>query len=150
VTLALTPALSGAARAGCAPDRVEFGTPGAPAAFTVEIADTPAERERGLMFRTAMAPDAGMIFVYPAPGHPYFWMKNTLIPLDMIFIEPSGRVARVKPMAAPGDLTAVDGGAGVQFVLEINGGLAERLGIGPGVAMRSALVPQAGAAWPCD
>lgn len=102
------------------------------------------------MFRTAMAPDAGMLFVYPAPGHPYFWMKNTLIALDMIFIDHAGRVSRVKSMAAPGDLTPVDGGPGVQYVLEINGGLAERLGIGPGTPMRAALIPQAGAAWPCD
>lgn len=149
LSLAAAVVAGGPAWAGCAPDRVAFRTGGAVAAFTVDIADTPAEREQGLMFRTAQADGAGMLFVYPAPGHPYFWMKNTLIPLDMIFLDPSGRVSRVKSMAAPGDLTPVDGGTGVQFVLEINGGLADRLGIVPGTAMQSPLLDQARAAWPC-
>jgi uncharacterized membrane protein (UPF0127 family) len=78
-----------------------------------------------------------------------FWMKNTLIPLDMIFADAAGRVTRVHAMAVPGDETPVEGGAGVQFVLEINGGLAERLGIAPGAELRHPAIGD-GAAWPCD
>jgi uncharacterized protein len=119
------------------------------AAFTVEIAATEAEREKGLMFRTKMGTGAGMLFVYPAPGHPYFWMKNTEIPLDMIFVSSTGRVTRVHDMAAPGDLTPIDGGEGAQFVLEINGGLASRLGLAEGAEMRSDQIDPGAAAWPC-
>jgi uncharacterized protein len=141
------------AQALCAPDRVDLRwTDGAgqdSESFAVELADSPDERARGLMFRTAMAPDAGMLFVYESPRSASFWMKNTLIPLDMIFADASGRVTHVHSNAVPGDLTPIHGGAGVLFVLEINGGLAERLGISPGAELRHPAVPQATAAWPC-
>lgn len=101
------------------------------------------------MFRESLPPSAGMLFVYDRPGRPSFWMKNTLIPLDMIFADPSGRVTRVHAMARPGDTTPIPGGEGVQFVLEINGGLAARLGIAPGAEMRHPAVNQTQAAWPC-
>jgi uncharacterized protein len=140
----------GAARADCAPGRVELRGPDGPvAAFSVEIADTPALREQGLMFRDHLSPGAGMLFTYPAPDHVYYWMKNTLIPLDIVFADPSGRVSRVHANAIPQDLTPIDGGAGVAYVLEINGGLAARLGIVPGVELRAAAIDPAQAAWPC-
>jgi uncharacterized membrane protein (UPF0127 family) len=75
-------------------------------------------------------------------------MKNTLIPLDMIFADVTGRVTRVHSNATPGDTTPIDGGDDVAFVLEINGGLAARLGIGPGAELRHPAVGAA-AAWPC-
>ncbi len=136
--------------ADCAPGRVELGGPaGSVAAFGIEIADTPALREMGLMNRDALPAGAGMLFVYDRPGHPRFWMKNTLIPLDMIFADAAGRITRIRHDAQPLDLTPVDGGEGVVYVLEINGGLAARLGIAPGLAMRAAAMQQDLLAWPC-
>lgn len=147
LALALAPALAGAA---CAPDTVELRGPAGVARFHVELADTPAEQAKGLMFREKMAASAGMLFIFPAPKHASFWMKNTLIPLDMIFADAAGRVTRVHSMAVPGDETPIDGGEGVAMVLEINGGLAARLGIAPGSELRHSSVDQSLAAWPCD
>jgi uncharacterized membrane protein (UPF0127 family) len=142
--------LAGSAAAGCAPGTVEFRSPeGNLARFSVEIAADAAARAQGLMFRETMPRSSGMLFVYDRPQRPSFWMKNTLIPLDMIFADQTGRVTRVHSGAVPGDLTPIDGGPDVRFVVEINGGLAARLGIAPGSALRHPAVPQAGAAWPC-
>lgn len=102
------------------------------------------------MFRETLPSSAGMLFVYEKPQRAGFWMKNTLIPLDMIFADASGRVTRVHSNAIPQDTTAIDGGEGVAFVLEINGGLATRLGIAPGSELRHPAVDPATAAWPCD
>jgi uncharacterized membrane protein (UPF0127 family) len=134
----------------CAADRVDLRWQGGRESFTVELADSPDERSRGLMFRTDMAPDAGMLFVYESPRRAQFWMKNTLIPLDMIFADGTGRVTRVHSNAIPGDETPIDGGTGVVFVLEINGGLAERLGIAPGADLRHPAIAQVSAVWPCE
>jgi uncharacterized membrane protein (UPF0127 family) len=102
------------------------------------------------MFREKMAASAGMIFVYDQPQHVQFWMKNTLIPLDMIFADAAGRVMRVHSNAVPHDETPIDGGPGVKFVIEINGGLAKRMGIAAGAELRHAAIAQTGAVWPCD
>ena len=136
--------------ATCAPDTVELRWDGGSARFTVELADTPQLREAGLMNRDHMASSAAMLFAYQAPEHASFWMKNTLIPLDMFFADATGRVTRVHSDAVPQDLTPIDGGAAVSYVLEINGGLAKRLGLPEGAAMRSAVIAQQGAVWPCD
>ncbi|AVO39265.1 DUF192 domain-containing protein [Pukyongiella litopenaei] len=117
--------------------------------FAVEIADTPRERSRGLMHRQELSRNAGMLFVYDTAGAVSFWMKNTLIPLDMIFAGPDGTVLRVHHDAIPGDLTSIDGGDGVLAVLEINGGLARRYGIGAGDQMRHPVFAAGPAAWPC-
>ncbi len=138
-----------AVSAGCAPDKVELRGDWGQAQFRVELADTPEERARGLMFREQMPRSAGMLFVYEAPGPASFWMKNTLIPLDMIFADKDGVVTRVHSRAVPGDLTAIDGGRGVLVVLEINGGLAEAMGIVPGSELRHPALGQT-AAWPCS
>ena len=114
--------------------------------FAVEIADTPESRAQGLMYREAMAPDAGMLFVYEKPTHPSFWMENTLIPLDMIFVDATGVVTRVHDSAQPLDRTPIDGGPGVQYVLEINGGVSKQLGIKPGDKVEHALFKFAGRA----
>ena len=135
--------------AACAADRVDLRWPGGGESFTVELADSPDERSRGLMFRTEMAADAGMLFVYESPRRAQFWMKNTLIPLDMIFADGTGRVTHVHSNAIPGDETPIDGGPGVVFVLEINGGLAETLGIAPGADLRHPAIAQTSAVWPC-
>ena len=139
----------GAALAECAPGTLDLRWPGGQARFTVEVAETEALREKGLMFRDHMASSAGMIFVYPAPRHAQFWMKNTLIPLDMVFADQTGRVTVVHPNAIPGDLTPIDGGKNVSYILEINGGLAARMGIVPGAELRAAVLDQAQASWRC-
>lgn len=134
---------------GCDPSRVDLRGPSGRVQFSVEMVDTPAERARGLMFREDMARSAGMLFVYETPQAAVFWMENTLIPLDMIFADASGKVTRVHADARPLDRTPIDGGEGVQFVLEVNGGLAARLGIGPGAEMRHPAIPTDTAVWPC-
>lgn len=139
-----------AAAAACAPGVVELKGPRGTARFAVELADTNATRAQGLMFREKMASSAGMLFVYDRPGRAMFWMKNTLIPLDMIFADPTGKVLRVHENAIPHDETPIDGGDGVFAVLEINGGLARRLGIGPGTLMRHPAFAPGPAALPCD
>jgi uncharacterized membrane protein (UPF0127 family) len=148
--LVLGLALAGPAAAACSAGAVDLRRPdGQQARFSVELADTAEERARGLMFRDSMPSSSGMLFLYPAPQPASFWMKNTLIPLDMIFAERTGVVTHVHPMAVPGDLTAIDGGPDVLAVLEINGGLAARLGIVPGSVLRHPALDQSSAAWPC-
>lgn len=101
------------------------------------------------MFVESMPLSTGMLFVYDRPQRAGFWMKNTLIPLDMIFADESGTVTRIHENAIPHDETLIDGGLGVQFVLEINGGFAARLGLMPGDVLRHSSVDQDKAAWPC-
>ncbi|MFN3938117.1 MAG: DUF192 domain-containing protein [Gemmobacter sp.] len=146
---AVLAALAGPAVADCAPDRVDLRWSGGQARFTVELADTDATRARGLMFRERLPRSAGMLFLYDRPVRASFWMRNTLIPLDMIFADEAGRVTRVHVNARPHDETPIDGGPGVKAVLEINGGLAERLGIRPGAELRHPALGD-GAAWPCE
>ena len=140
----------GAVRAECAPDRLDLRGSFGSVAFSVAVADDPAERARGLMFVERMGRFEGMLFVYEAPQQVAFWMENTLIPLDMIFMDARGTVRRVHANAIPGDRTPIPGGSDdILMVLEINGGLAAQLGIGPGTEMRHPAAPQDVAAWPC-
>lgn len=96
------------------------------------MADTPEEQQLGLMNRPHMASAAGMLFAFDTPKSVQFWMKDTLIPLDMLFADETGRITRIHENAIPQDLSEIDGGAGVKFVLEINGGLAKRMGVNTG------------------
>ncbi|KAA1059002.1 DUF192 domain-containing protein [Azospirillum argentinense] len=100
--------------------------------FDVELAETPAQQAQGLMFREKMAADAGMLFIYDRPQPASFWMKNTLIPLDMIFIGTDGRIVNIHANAVPQSLDAVNSTGPVKGILEINGGMSARLGIRPG------------------
>jgi uncharacterized membrane protein (UPF0127 family) len=134
--------------AACSVGTVELRGPFGKARFTVELADDGKERAQGLMFRESLPKSAGMLFVYPKPQRTGFWMKNTLIPLDMIFADATGRVVRVHSNAVPGDQTVIDSGGEVLATLEINGGLAARLGIAPGAEMRHPVFG-ADAVWPC-
>ncbi|MBC7132790.1 MAG: DUF192 domain-containing protein [Roseovarius sp.] len=145
----LTLAAGMATAGGCREDVAHLRGPGGEAVFRVEIADTEALRAQGLMHRESLAPSAGMLFVYPAPRPVGFWMKNTLIPLDMIFMDATGTVRRIGHEAQPHDERPVMGGDGIQTVLEINGGLARRIGISEGWEMRHPAVDQEVAAWPC-
>ena len=105
---------------------------GATHRFTVEVARTPEEQANGLMNRQSLAPDRGMIFPYDPPQPVGFWMKNTLIPLDMIFVAPGGRIHRIEANTVPLSLDPVASGAPVEAVLELAGGRAAELGIAPG------------------
>ena len=143
--------LAGPALAVCADDTVELRGDFGAARFTVEVADDAQERSRGLMNRETMPTGAGMLLVYPAPQRAGFWMKNTLLPLDMIFADETGTVTKVHENAIPLEETLIDGGAGVKFVLEINGGLAGAMGIAKGTEMRHPAIEEAGvAAWGCE
>ncbi|WP_370311719.1 DUF192 domain-containing protein [Sagittula sp.] len=124
--------------------RGDFGQ----ARFSIDIAATPKDRNRGLMFVKQMPASYGMLFVYDRPQRVAFWMKNTLIPLDMIFADAQGVVQNVHANAVPGDLTSIPGKGQIQYVLEINGGMARMLGIGPGTELRHPAITDA--AWPCD
>jgi uncharacterized protein len=100
--------------------------------FTVEVARTGEEQATGLMNRESLAPDRGMIFPYDPPQLAAFWMKNTLIPLDMIFIRADGSIARIAANTVPLSLDPVPAGEPVAAVLEIAGGRSAELGIRPG------------------
>ena len=138
------------AEAACRSDSVELRTPeGARHRFNVEIADTDETRARGLMFREVLPRSSGMLFVYDRPVRAAFWMENTLIFLDMIFVDAKGEVTSVHHRARPLDRTVIDGGPGVLAVLEINGGMAAPMGIVPGTVLRHPAFG-ADAAWPCE
>jgi len=100
--------------------------------FTVEIADTEQSRERGLMFRKELPPGRGMLFDFHREQQVGFWMKNTLIPLDMIFIDGRGRIVSIEQDAKPMSEDVIMSGGQVRAVLEVDGGTARRLGIAPG------------------
>ena len=120
----------------CADDRLTIKGGFGQATFSIQIADDAQERAQGLMFVEEMGLLEGMLFIYEQPQSVSFWMKNTLIPLDMIFAAPTGEIMRIHQNAVPGDLTPIPGGDGIQMVLEINGGLAARLGIAEGDTMQ--------------
>ena len=100
--------------------------------FIVEVARTPEEQAQGLMNRQSLGPDRGMVFPYEYPQPVAFWMKNTLIPLDIIFIAPGGRILRIEANTVPLSLEPVGSGEPVEAVLEIAGGRAAELGIAAG------------------
>ena len=100
--------------------------------FNVEVVDTPESRAQGLMFRTELAEDAGMLFDFKEEREVSFWMQNTLIPLDMIFIGADGVVDTIHVNARPQDPTSIPSEVPVQFVLEIPGGRSVEIGLKPG------------------
>lgn len=113
--------------------RVEVVTAsGARHAFAVEVAATPDLLARGLMFRKSLAADAGMLFDFGHDREISMWMKNTLIPLDMLFVAADGRVLGIAERTVPHSLAAIPSPGPIRAVLEVNGGTAERLGLKPG------------------
>jgi len=135
--------------AECAPDRAQLKMGNSSAAFDVEVADTYESRAKGLMFRKSMARFSGMLFFYDEPQSVSFWMENTLIPLDMIFMDQTGLVVNIHSNAVPLDRTAIFGGNDIFAVLEINGGLAKALGVQVGASLQHPAFDQEIAAWPC-
>ncbi|MEE8271741.1 MAG: DUF192 domain-containing protein [Alphaproteobacteria bacterium] len=100
--------------------------------FDVELAVTGAQQAQGLMHRDEMAADAGMLFVFEPMRPVSFWMKNTLIPLDMLFVAADGRIVNIAERTTPLSTDSVPSDGPVKAVLEINGGMAALLGIHPG------------------
>lgn len=140
----------------CDPATARLTLPGgASVSIAVELADDAVERAQGLMGRKHLAPLSGMLFVYESPRPASFWMKNTLIPLDMLFFDAAGVLRHVHPQARPLDLTPIPGAAAGDpqpdrlLVLELAGGEAARLGLVPGVTLTHPAVPQSLAAAPC-
>ncbi len=138
------------AAAACDPDRVELRGDWGPARFRVDLADTPEERARGLMFRESLPRMSGMLFVFPGERPRSFWMRNTLVSLDIIYFDATGTWVSVQAEAVPLDETTLPSEGPAQYVLEINAGLAERFGMGPGTQMRHPGIDQDIAAWPCS
>jgi uncharacterized membrane protein (UPF0127 family) len=110
-----------------------------PVRFSAEIAADQASQEKGLMYRTRLAPDAGMLFDFHAPEFQTFWMKNTVLPLDMIFIRADGTISSIAPDAVPYSETPIPSAEPVRAVLEINAGRAAALGIEPGQRVHCAI-----------
>jgi len=106
--------------------------------FSVEIASTPTTRERGLMDRRFMPQDRGMLFEFERDGPVAFWMKNTYIPLDMVFIARNGAVTRIVDRAEPLSEMAIPSGGPCAAVLELNGGVAAQIGLTVGDKVRHA------------
>ncbi len=124
-----------AARAEAALQRLEFVTDSGSHVFRVELADTPAERAKGLMFRRAMPEDHGMLFDFHTETPVMMWMKNTYIPLDMVFVSRNGVVARIAEDAKPMSESIIDGGQ-AYAVIELNAGAARKIGLKPGDVVR--------------
>ncbi|MFN4060401.1 MAG: DUF192 domain-containing protein [Paracoccus hibiscisoli] len=123
--------------------------------FAVELADTAKSRARGLMFRRDLPAGQGMLFIYPEPQPVSFWMRNTLIPLDMVFADAQGVIRHIHANARPLDETPIPGAAVGDpdrdrlMVLEIAGGEAARLGLEPGMVLAHPGLDPETAAWPC-
>lgn len=159
LTFAFTALLAGSAvnatGAACGDDRVLLRGDSAVLQIQVEIAADADSRARGLMFRRSLPQGQGMLFVYPRPTTMFFWMRNTFIPLDMIFIDDRGVIRLIHPDARPLDETPIPGAAPGDpdperlMVLEIGGGEAARLGLRVGQVLAHPRLPQARAAWPC-
>ena len=137
------------AETACSRDVVQLRGEWGQAEFRVDVADDDETRARGLMFVDSMPEDTGMLFVYPRPGHVRFWMKNTFISLDMLFADKTGVVRYIQHEAEPESERLIYGGNNIQYVLEINGGLARHMGIGKGTELRHPSIDPGQAAWAC-
>jgi len=135
--------------ANCKDNQLEIKGDWGMARFRVEIADTQESHNKGLMGRESLGLSQGMFFVFDRPRPAHFWMKDTLIPLDMIFIDESGQITTINHQAEPLTTTTFFGGSAISFVLEINGGLAKKLGISRGDLVRHPRINHDLAAWAC-
>ncbi len=137
----LAAVLALAVLSGCSPGQeknrlpvahIVIDTRNGPVAFDVEMATDDASRQHGLMFRTELAPNAGMLFDFRAEGFRAFWMKNTPLSLDMLFIRGDGTISTISENTIPYSEEAIPSSEPVRAVLEINGGRSQALGIEPG------------------
>jgi uncharacterized membrane protein (UPF0127 family) len=132
----------------CIDSLAELDTGDGRFSFSVEIADSPDERARGLMFRRDLPRDTGMLFVFEDSAPRAFWMENTPLSLDMLFFDNRGVLCGLVERAEPFTRTPRRSGCDARLVLEIHGGLAEELGIVPGTRLRHPAVGSE-AAWAC-
>lgn len=121
------------------PDRLVVETASGEASFAIEIAATDPQRSAGLMYRRVMPDDRGMLFVFEQTRRVGFWMKNTPMPLDLIFIAEDGAVAGIKP-GVPFSEATIDSEVPVRFVLEVKNGTAQKAGIVAGDRMRHPVI----------
>ena len=124
------------ANAAAALQALEFVTSTGQHKFKVEVADTPEERAKGLMFRKSMPQDQGMLFDFKTDMPVMMWMKNTYLPLDMVFVSRQGVVTRVAPDAVPMSEAIISSGGPVYAVIELNAGVAKQIGLTPGDTVR--------------
>ena len=113
-------------------ETITIDTKAGPHSFSMEVASDDESREKGLMFRKEMAPDAGMLFDFHTPQLVSFWVENTILPLDMLFVRADGTIARIKANATPYSRENIPSGEPVQLVIELNAGRAAALGITEG------------------
>jgi uncharacterized membrane protein (UPF0127 family) len=125
-----------AAQSGLRVERLSISTPRGVRTFRVEMADTERTREIGMMWRTSVPRNTGMLFNFKQPQQVYFWMENTLSSLDLIFIRRDGTIANIAPNATPLSRTAIPSDGEILGVLEIGAGEAGRLGIVAGQHVR--------------
>ncbi len=134
--------------AACAKDvagaRVALHTSAGDVPVAVEVADTPERQSLGLMYRKDLAENAGMLFVFPHAAHLTFWMKNTVLPLDMIFIGDDRRLVGIVKNAVPFTTTPREVAGDSRYVLEVNAGFSDRHGVRAGDAVTLEGVPGAG------
>ena len=107
-------------------------TAGGPRKFSIELALSDPQMEQGLMYRRSLAPDAGMLFDFKQPTNVTMWMKNTLIPLDMLFLDNSGKIIDIHERAVPLSTDIISGRVPARYVVELNGGTVDKLGIKTG------------------
>jgi uncharacterized protein len=124
-------------------DLVIVTAAGARHKFLVEVADKDETRNQGLMFRRTLAADAGMLFDYQQDSTFAMWMRNTFIPLDMLFISADGKIQKIHQRAVPHDETPIPAPGAVRAVLEVNGGTAARLGLKVGDRVEHAVFGKA-------
>lgn len=125
------------APSGLPVETITIDTKTGPHSFSMEIAADDESREKGLMYRTAMAPDAGMLFDFHTPQLVSFWMENTVLPLDMLFVRADGTIARIKANATPYSRENIPSGEPVKVVIELNAGRAAALGIAEGARVHA-------------
>lgn len=140
----------------CSPDLALIKTDNGILRFQVEVADDPDERAQGLMYRKSLPDGHGMLFIYETPRPAAFWMRNTLIPLDMIFFDETGTIRHIHRNARPHDETPIPGAAEGDpepdrlMVLEISGGEADRNNLAVGQQLAHPALPSDRAALTCD
>ena len=136
--------------AECALNRVDLRGDWGQATFKVEIADTPESQVEGLMHRKSLPRRNGMLFIFDQPRKASFWMKNTLIPLDMLFFDERGVLTDLAENTVPLTTDMLVGGDNTLSVLEINGGISALYGIIPGTEIRHPSLSKPDVAWRCQ
>lgn len=131
----------------CAPDHIEIQTDAGVHSYRIEVADTYDSRAQGLMHRTDLAPDQGMLFVYERASQVAFWMKNTPLPLDIIFINRRGVVCSIAADTTPYSLENIPSKCAAQTVLEVNAGQAAADGVRVGAPVRHPAIAKP--VWAC-